>query len=160
MKVINLVRNKFRRFLIRLEEISGIDKCFSCRINRCIDCLGTISKSVEKGIRLFDLAQINLRDNGYYARLHYDSNMIIVFNSYFNYLRNDYIGTIAFKVGSDNFSFINKNANGKLVWTFKFSNNYYNDITIKDRPKILCEIVDPYCLDHILTKVSNHYKGI
>jgi hypothetical protein len=121
--------------------------------------MGDLRADSPNGIRLFDLATIHLQDHGYYVRLYRNGNLMVVFNSWIKYKTHSRPGAIGFEVGWNS---VYEASEKELIWCFGFKT--YESLHAGDHgtgpPRIIGNVHDPFCLDRILLKTREHFRGL
>lgn len=148
--MINWFKRKITWFLDTWEEADSVDPWRSKPWN---------DHWYPSGIRLFDLASLHLKDHGYHVRLYRNSNMMVVFKSRWRYFLDNRVGSIAFEVGRADY----KNDRFTQVWYFGFGKKYAlhagTSVSGMEKPDLLCEVTDPFCMNRILEKTNEYYRS-
>lgn len=151
-RLYNWLNTKWILFKGRWEEANSLDPWRD-------SSMGDLRAGAPEGIRLFDLAAIHLKDHGYYVRLYRNGNLMVVFNSWAKYKFHSRPGAIGFEIGWDS---IYEASEKELVWCFGFRT--YESLHAGDHgtnpPRIVGNINDPFCLDRILEKTNEHFRGL
>lgn len=135
----------------------------------------------QTGVRLFDLAQVYLEDHGYNAKIHKEAYVLTAYNSRIRHFLNNRDNVLAFSIGRQvglyTYPVLTNCERFNLIWTFRLQQAYlpikgYNPLSgetpeiilcpyfdVLDH-RILCEVADPNCLDHILKETKRHYDSL
>lgn len=134
------------------------------------------------GVRLFNLAQVHLEDHNFKAKIHKEAYVLTVYNSRIRHFLGNRNNILAFSIGRQvglySYPALTSCERFNLIWTFKLQQAYFpiegyhspllgdtSEVTlwpyfdVLDH-RVLCEVADPNCLDHILKETKRHYDSL
>lgn len=114
-----------------------------------------------EGIRLFDVTAIHLQDHGYFPRLYRSGNMMVVYRTRWARILDRRVGALAFEIGKGWPSSVYNKSTDEQIWSFGFGKPWSvhagTSVKPRERPKIICDVSDPFALDRILEATNEFY---